>query len=54
MMVVPFTGLQGMINDLVKRSDYPIGDKLNGEISHLEEKLPTAISRIIDFCRKFS
>ena len=36
-------GLQGMINDLVKRSDYPIGNKLNGEINHLEEKLPTAL-----------
>ncbi|WP_339889217.1 methylmalonyl-CoA mutase family protein [uncultured Flavobacterium sp.] len=46
-------GLQGMINDLVKRSDYPIGDKLNGEINHLEEKLPTAIARIISSAENF-
>ena len=30
-------GLQGMINDLVKQSDYPIGDELNGELKHIEE-----------------
>jgi methylmalonyl-CoA mutase len=46
-------GLQGMINDLVKRSDYPIGDELNGEINHLEEKLPTAIARIISSAENF-
>ncbi|WP_396161186.1 cobalamin B12-binding domain-containing protein, partial [Flavobacterium sp.] len=34
-------GLQGMINDLVQRSDYPIGDKLTGELSHIEDKNPT-------------
>ena len=31
MMVVQWD-LQGMINDLVKRSDYPIGDKLKDEV----------------------
>jgi isobutyryl-CoA mutase len=46
-------GLQGMINDLVKRSDYPIGDKLNSEINHLEEKLPTAIARVISAAENF-
>ncbi|MFT7350317.1 MAG: methylmalonyl-CoA mutase [Flavobacterium sp.] len=46
-------GLQGMINDLVKRSDYPIGDKLNGEINHLEEKVPTAIARVISAAENF-
>jgi methylmalonyl-CoA mutase len=46
-------GLQGMINDLVKRSDYPIGHKLNGEINHLEEKLPTAIARVISSAENF-
>lgn len=46
-------GLQGMINDLVKRSDFPIGDKLNGEINHLEEKLPTAIARVISAAENF-
>jgi methylmalonyl-CoA mutase len=46
-------GLQGMINDLVKQSDYPIGDKLNNEINHLEEKNPTAIARIISSAENF-
>ncbi|MBP6557527.1 MAG: cobalamin B12-binding domain-containing protein, partial [Flavobacterium sp.] len=40
-------GLQGMINDLVKQSDYPVGNELNGEINYLEEKNPTAIARVI-------
>jgi methylmalonyl-CoA mutase len=46
-------GLQGMINDLVERSDYPVGDKLNGEINHLEEKNPTAIARVISSAENF-
>ena len=46
-------GLQGMINDLVQRSDYPVGDKLNGEINHLEEKNPTAIARVISAAENF-
>ena len=46
-------GLQGMINDLVKRSDYPIGDKLTGELSHIEKKIPTAIARLISAAENF-
>jgi methylmalonyl-CoA mutase len=46
-------GLQGMINDLVQRSDYPIGDKLTGELFHLEEKNPTAIARLISAAENF-
>jgi len=46
-------GLQGMINDLVQKSDYPIGDKLNGELNHLEEKNPHAIARIISSAENF-
>jgi isobutyryl-CoA mutase len=46
-------GLQGMINDLVRRSDYPIGDKLNGELSHIEGKNPTAIARLISAAENF-
>ncbi|MFL9844386.1 methylmalonyl-CoA mutase family protein [Flavobacterium rhizosphaerae] len=46
-------GLQGMINDLVERSDYPIGDKLNGEVKHLEDKKPTAIARVISAAENF-
>jgi len=46
-------GLQGMINDLVQRADFPVGDKLNGEINHLEEKVPTAIARVISSAENF-
>ena len=46
-------GLQGMINDLVERSDYPTGDKLTDEIDHLEEKNPKAIARIISSAENF-
>lgn len=46
-------GLQGMINDLVKRSDYPVGEVLNGEVNHLAEKNPTAIARVISSAENF-
>ena len=43
-------GLQGMINDLVKKSDYPIGKNLNGEVDRLSEKSAGAIARVISAC----
>ncbi|MCG2612527.1 methylmalonyl-CoA mutase family protein [Flavobacterium sp. SM15] len=46
-------GLQGMINDLVMRADFPVGDKLNGEVNHLEDKNPTAIARVISSAENF-
>ncbi|MEO8515961.1 MAG: methylmalonyl-CoA mutase family protein [Flavobacterium sp.] len=46
-------GLQGMINDLVQRSDYPVGNVLNGEVNHLEDKNPTAIARVISSAENF-
>ncbi len=46
-------GLQGMINDLVKRSDYPTGDKLNGEINHVKEKNPLSIARLISAAENY-
>jgi isobutyryl-CoA mutase len=46
-------GLQGMINDLVQQADYPIGDNLNGEANHLEEKNPRAIARVISAAENF-
>ncbi len=46
-------GLQGMINDLVKQSDYAIGDKLNGEIDRLPQKEIGAIARIISAAENF-
>ena len=46
-------GLQGMINDLVEKSDYPVGDKLNGEFKKLSSKNIGAISRIISAAENF-
>ncbi len=46
-------GLQGMINDLVKRSDYAIGEVLNGELELLSEKKPGAIARVISSAENF-
>jgi isobutyryl-CoA mutase len=46
-------GLQGMINDLVKQSDFAVGDILNGEVEMLPEKNPKAIARIISSAENF-
>ncbi|MGK0296360.1 MAG: methylmalonyl-CoA mutase, partial [Ulvibacter sp.] len=46
-------GLQGMINDLVKTSDYAIGDQLNGEIDLLSNQESGAIARIISAAENF-
>ncbi|HRH66239.1 MAG TPA: methylmalonyl-CoA mutase family protein [Bacteroidia bacterium] len=40
-------GLQGMINDLLQKSDYATGEKLNGEVGHLLEKNWNSIARLI-------
>ena len=40
-------GLQGMINDLIKRSDFLIGKQLNGGIPKIESRNVNAISRMI-------
>ena len=46
-------GLQGMINDLVEKSDYPIGNELNGEVKQLPEKDPKVIARLISAAENF-
>lgn len=46
-------GLQGMINDLVEKSDYAIGDTLNGEVKVLQEKNPKSIARVISAAENF-
>lgn len=46
-------GLQGMINDLVQRSDFPVGEHLNGEVSHLKEKNVPSIARLISAAENF-
>lgn len=40
-------GLQGMINDLVEKSDFPLGASLNGEVGHLKAKDWGSIARLI-------
>jgi len=46
-------GLQGMINDLVEKSDYPIGDKLNGQFEKLSSKESGSIARVISSAENF-
>ncbi len=46
-------GLQGMINDLVKQSDYELGKNLNGEADHLAGQNVNAIARIISAAENF-
>ncbi len=40
-------GLQGMINDLVRQSDFPTGHKLNGEAGKLASRSKIDIARLI-------
>jgi methylmalonyl-CoA mutase len=46
-------GLQGMINDLVQQSDFPLGDNLTSEIKELRKKNPVAIARLISAAENF-
>ena len=46
-------GLQGMINDLVQQSDFPLGDHLNNEIDLLTSKNPVALARLISAAENF-
>ncbi len=40
-------GLQGMINDMLEKSDFATGINLNGEVSHLNAKDKGSIARLI-------
>jgi len=40
-------GLQGMINDMLQKCDFPTGVNLNGEVSHIREKNAHAIASVI-------
>lgn len=46
-------GLQGMINDLVERSDYATGQNLNGEVNHLKDKEDRSIAKLISAAENF-
>jgi isobutyryl-CoA mutase len=40
-------GLQGMINDMLEKADFPTGMNLNGEVAHLNAKDRGSIARLI-------
>jgi len=46
-------GLQGMINDLVVKSDFALGDVLNQEIQLIDKKDPLAIARLISAAENY-
>jgi isobutyryl-CoA mutase len=46
-------GLQGMINELVKTSDYPTGDSITNEVDQLVTRNPLAIARLISAAENF-
>ncbi|MEO8151173.1 MAG: methylmalonyl-CoA mutase family protein [Bacteroidia bacterium] len=46
-------GLQGMINDLMQKSDFATGQNLNGEVKHLDTKNHKAIARLISCAENF-
>ncbi|MEJ8802009.1 methylmalonyl-CoA mutase family protein [Pontibacter sp. H249] len=46
-------GLQGMINDMLEKCDFPTGQNLNGEVKHLKDKDPKSIARLISAAENF-
>ncbi len=40
-------GLQGMINDVIRHCDFPLGDQINGQVVNLSPDNPSAIARTI-------
>ena len=46
-------GLQGMINDVVEKSDFPVGASPNGNVGRLKEKNAVSIARLISAAENF-
>jgi methylmalonyl-CoA mutase len=46
-------GLQGMINDMLEKCDFPTGANLNGEVKHLKDKNVKSIARLISAAENF-
>jgi len=46
-------GLEGMIIDLLTKSDFPTGNQLNGEVGHIQDKNPRDIGRMISAAENF-
>jgi isobutyryl-CoA mutase len=47
-------GLQGMINDVLKQSDYATGANLNGEVNYLKAGDPKSIAKLISAAENFN
>lgn len=47
-------GLQGMINDMIERCDFPVGANVNGEVKQLKDKVAPAIARVISAAENFA
>jgi methylmalonyl-CoA mutase len=47
-------GLEGMIIDLLEKSDFPTGNQLNGEAGHLQDKNAKDLGRLISAAENFS
>lgn len=46
-------GLQGMINDMIEKCDYPTGANLNGEVNRISKKEVKAIAKLISAAENF-
>ena len=46
-------GLQGMIDDLIRQSDYATGNQLNGEIGYIIDKEAKTIARLISAAENY-
>ncbi|MDE0470848.1 MAG: methylmalonyl-CoA mutase family protein [Ekhidna sp.] len=46
-------GLQGMINDLVKQSDFAVGKNLNGQVEHISTKNHSTVARVISAAENY-
>ncbi|MBK9044869.1 MAG: cobalamin-dependent protein [Saprospiraceae bacterium] len=46
-------GLQGMINDVIRQCDFPVGDQLNGEWAHITSGNTKVLSRLISAVENF-
>ena len=46
-------GLQGMIDDLLQKCDFPTGNQLNGEAGHLKERDVKSIARLISAAENY-
>ncbi|HSM93479.1 MAG TPA: methylmalonyl-CoA mutase family protein, partial [Anaeromyxobacteraceae bacterium] len=46
-------GLQGMIDDLLSKCDFPVGRELDGELALLGTRSPRAIARVISAAENF-